>query len=217
MIKALLLDFDGVLAYTFPYHFKAWKTVLGQHDIQPDGYTVRMHEGAPAYKIAMAIAKHYKQELPEITAKSLAVQKGKIFRQISRAKVYPSIPDIIKKTRGKGFKLGLVTGTSLENLHAVIPSELLNEFDCIVREGDTRQGKPFPDPYLKASEKLNIRTQDCLVIENAPLGIESAKNAGTKCVALMTTLEYKDLQKADVILKDHQALLEKLDELVTEK
>jgi len=67
--------------------------------------------------------------------------------------------------------------------------------------GDSvKRGKPYPDPYIKAAKILGLRPNDCLVIENAPYGIRSAKAAGMFCVAVTTSLPKEYLKKADVIV-----------------
>ena len=74
------------------------------------------------------------------------------------------------------------------------------------------ESKPSPEPYLKAAEKLVIIPRECLVVENAPLGIESAKNAGMTCIAVASTLEKQYLEGADKIVDciiEINAILEK--------
>ena len=80
-----------------------------------------------------------------------------------------------------------------------VPDGFLEKFDALVTGEDTRHGKPSPEPYLKAVEKLNLRPEDCLAVENAPLGIESAKKAGLYCAAVCSTLDRSYLTAADEI------------------
>jgi len=214
LIKAILFDFDGVLADTVDSHLAAWKQVFAQEGVEPEELTLRLNEGAPAYKIAQALALRSGRELTEEEAKEIAAEKNQIFRKTNKASVFKKVYDIIDHARSRGLKVGLVTGTALENLFAVLPEKLLQQFDYIVKDGDTKRGKPFPDPYLVAAEKLGVEPKECLVIENAPLGIDSAKAAGAFCVALATTLSKEHLQKADVILKDHSELLKKFDDIL---
>ncbi|MBD3386841.1 HAD-IA family hydrolase [candidate division KSB1 bacterium] len=217
MIKAILFDFDGVLAHTFPYHFKAWQIVIHQYfHFDPDAHSIQINEGSPAYKIAQAIVATQSVDLDEAAARSLAEQKNLIFRKISRAGPYQEIPDILSQCRSLDLKLGLVTGTTLENIHRVLSGDILDQFQIVIEEGDTRRGKPFPDPYQTAAENLETDPANCLVVENAPLGIQAAKAAGCFCIALQTTLEKEHLNHADVILKDHRSLQKQI-KLIIEK
>ncbi len=212
MIKAVLFDFDGVLAHTFPCHLRAWTILFAKrYDLNPAGHIVRIHEGVHAFKIAQAIARNHGIELDDDTAKSCAQRKNDLFRKISNAEAYREVPDIVSICRQMHRKAGLVTGTTHKNIESVLGNELLRQFDVLVREGDTQRGKPNPDPYLAACERINLDPEECLVVENAPLGIQSAKRAGCLCVALQTTLGLEHLTKADVVLKDHQSLLAMLE------
>ncbi len=65
------------------------------------------------------------------------------------------------------------------------------------------KSKPAPEPYLKAVEMLGVPKEQCLVIENAPLGIRSAKSAGLRCIAIPTYLDRDSLKEADVIVDSH--------------
>ncbi len=215
MIRAILFDFDGVLAHTFPDHFKSWQIVIHQRfHFDPDAHTIQINEGSPAYKIAQAIVGTRGVNLDDAAARSLAEQKNLIFRKISRAGPYQEIPDILSQCRSLNLKSGLVTGTTFENINRVLSGEILDQFQIVIKEGDTRRGKPFPDPYETAAENLGIDPATCLVVENAPLGIQAAKAAGCFCIALQTTLETEHLNRADVILKDHRSLEKKLKSII---
>jgi beta-phosphoglucomutase len=62
-----------------------------------------------------------------------------------------------------------------------------------------KRGKPHPEPYIKCAKLLGLKPSECVVIENAPFGIESAKKAGMFCIALTTSLPKAYLRKADII------------------
>ena len=70
----------------------------------------------------------------------------------------------------------------------------------IITGEDCERGKPFPDPYLKALKFSNLKSKECLIVENAPLGLQSANNAKIKCVAVTNTLSNNLLQNSDFIV-----------------
>ena len=212
MIRAMLFDFDGVIANTFPYHFAAWKQVFNGY-VNP--LWIKRLEGAPAFRIAEEIARQRGRSITEQEAKALAVRKNTLFRQAPGPQLDAEIPDLVEHAASMGLVLGLVTGTILENIQHVVATELLSSFACKITETDTVRGKPFADPYLRAAEKLDLDPGSCLVIENAPLGIQSAKAAGSWCVALETTLDAEALTAADWILKNHTMLLDQLAQLLS--
>ncbi len=206
MFKAILFDFDGVLAATLPWHLLAWQKVMQQDDMTPDEMTIKLHEGAPAWQIAVALYQHAGIALAKEKAKELVIQKNRIFLKVQQARVYPEIFNIIEKAKSVLMPCGIVTGTTLENITAVLPAGWSEKFTVIIHDGDTERGKPFPDPYLAAINKLKITPAQCLIVENAPLGIRAAKAAEAFCVALQTTLTREQLQDADVIYVNHREL-----------
>ena len=92
-----------------------------------------------------------------------------------------------------------MTGTARHEVHQILPAEIFNLFEVVVCGTDVQNGKPHPEPYLKALKKLKIKAKDAIVIENAPFGIRSAKAAGINCLALETSLPKKFLKQADGI------------------
>ncbi|MFA4984764.1 MAG: HAD family phosphatase, partial [Candidatus Omnitrophota bacterium] len=97
--------------------------------------------------------------------------------------------------------------TPMRELSSIIPSGIRGLFDAIVSGDSVKKGKPHPEPYLEASRILGLRPQDCLVVENAPFGIESAKKAGMFCIAITTGLPREYLRQADITV-------ERLDDII---
>ena len=119
---------------------------------------------------------------------------------------------LVKKLKVKGYLLGLVTGGSSKRLSNSGIDSLLEKLDVKITGDMVAQGKPFPEPYLKEAEFLKVSPKSCLVIENAPLCIESAKKAGMACIAVSSTLEKKYLLHADCMVSNIvkiQEILEK--------
>jgi beta-phosphoglucomutase len=100
----------------------------------------------------------------------------------------------------------------MDELKEILPLRIYNLFDYAVTGDHVKRGKPHPDPYLKAAKGLGLRPRECIVVENAPLGIESAKRAGMFCVALTTSLPREYLKRADVVvdsLEDITGIIDK--------
>jgi beta-phosphoglucomutase len=214
LIRALIFDFDGVLAFTTPFHFAAWQTILRPHGIEPDELVMRLHEGSPAYRIVQAMARHAGVLLDDATAKEYMMEKNQVFRQISDSKPYAEIEQILDFCHRQGVVCGVATGTTMDNLRHVLGENLLNRFQTVVTDGDYLRGKPFPDPYILAAQKMNVPASACLVIENAPLGIQAAKSAQMLCIAITTTLDREHLQQADVIVASHTDLVKYLKKVI---
>ena len=213
VIRAIFFDFDGVFVESLPYHLAAWEEVLmSQCGFHVDPITVKLNEGRPVVEIARAIFEQAGQPFSEELLQQIIDLKNERFRATHRACVFPENLQIIDLLKKRGILVGLVTGTKRANLGVIISPEIMQLFDVIITDGDTLLGKPASDPYIAAAEKLGIPPAECLVVENAPLGIQSAKAAGMFCVALTTTLAEEHLQQADVTLHNHRRLYQELEQ-----
>ncbi|MBL8013999.1 MAG: HAD family phosphatase, partial [Candidatus Omnitrophica bacterium] len=105
----------------------------------------------------------------------------------------------LKNLNKQGFRLALVTGTARHEVLRMLPRNIFNLFEVVVCGCEVKNGKPHPEPYLKALRDLKMNAEDAVVIENAPFGIKSAKSAGLRCLALETSLPREFLKEADKV------------------
>lgn len=128
-----------------------------------------------------------------------------------RPKFFPCTRELLKGLVGKGTALGLVTGS--ENLEQMFERErdFLGLFHTVVTGQDTKEGKPAPEPYELAVQRQGLPTPCCCAVENAPLGIRSAKAAGLFCYAVRNTspLRADKLQQAgaDIVCNSNKELV----------
>jgi len=213
VIRAVLFDFDGVIGDTMSWHLAAWKEVLAAVGIELKPEMVLRNEGRPAGEIAKIIADTVGVPLSVQQAEEIARRKNERFRHIHRASAAPGALELVAELKRRGVKVALVTGTERANVTAVLPQQLIAMFDAIVAAGDAARGKPHPDPYLLAAQRVGVPPAQCLVVENAPAGIQAARAAGMTCVAVRTTLKDDDLLGADCIVSDLRALHAQLEAL----
>jgi HAD superfamily hydrolase (TIGR01509 family) len=107
--------------------------------------------------------------------------------------------ELLLELQRLNYRLALVTGTRLEVVNKVLQMGLEGVFEIIITGEMVSNGKPDPEPYLKAVNELNVDKESCLVVENAPAGITSAKSAGLTCFAVQTSLPEEYLKSADKI------------------
>lgn len=207
MIRALLFDFDGVIADSLEPHLAAWQQLLPAWGVTPESAVLRQHEGEPAWRIATEFFARAGRTLAPDQARQLADAKNQLFRSQLPPPVYPELPAILDWAEHAGVKKAVVTGTVRQNIEHVI-GPLMQRFEAIIGDGDYPRPKPHPDPYLAGARRLGVAPDECVVVENAPMGIRAARAAGIFCVALETTLEPSFLELADLILPGHAALLE---------
>ncbi len=206
--KAILFDFDGVIADTMEDNFLAWKKAFQNYGVKIKKEDYFILEGMKLVKLAETISEKY--GLRNVPPLSLVHLKNTNYKENYSFKFYPKIPELISELKNKNIKLSLVTASPREKLNLTLSKEFLENFNEVITGDDTANGKPEPDPYLMAMKKLEVKPSECLVVENAPLGITAAKKAGAYCIAIATTLDKKYLYEADKILGSHEELYEEI-------
>jgi beta-phosphoglucomutase len=202
-IKAVLFDFDGVIANTLTYHVQAWQQVFADYGVEILPQDFFLLEGQLAEEIGKQLAQQKELSLDAIILKEMVQRKRAIYNQITQATVYPASRKLIRYLKANSIKIALVTGAIRQNIEPVTGKEFLKNFDVIIGGKDVAHTKPHPEPYLTAAQKLNVPPNECLVIENAPLGIRAAKLAEMFCVAVKTTIKDESyLKEADLIVAD---------------
>jgi beta-phosphoglucomutase len=202
MIEGVLFDLDGVIVDTLHYHYLAWNHMFKKFGGSVSEHTVLLHEGRNSREILPILMKESRVSIPENQWEKFIETKRDYYRSIVQVKQYPGAFAVIDKLKGRGYKIALVTACALENMRHSINSEQQKHFDFILTGEGVPRAKPFPDPYLTAAGSMKVKPEKCLVVENAPLGIEAAKNAGMYCVAIETTLGREYLSSADCILQN---------------
>lgn len=195
-IKGILFDLDGVLADTLHYHWLAWQKIFRERGGEVSKLTVLLHEGRTSRELLPILMEEAGIYIPEEERDNIIEEKRRYYRSIAQIKFYPGAIDTIKELKKLGIKSALVTGSAKKNMEKALTKENQGLFDMIITGDDITKGKPSPMPYDIAREKLGLKREECLVVENSPLGIQSAKRAGIRCVAVTTTLSKKQLLEA---------------------
>ena len=203
LISAVIFDMDGVLIDSEPLQLKSFNKVLERY-----GKHVTMNDFKGSYmgkrdtQICGNMIADY--NLP-ISERDFVKEKRKGYANILNV-------SIVKPTEGtascltllkkNGLKLAIASSSSLEEIKAVAGKfGIADYFSTLVSAHDVTNGKPSPDVYLKAAEKLNIKPEMCAAIEDTPTGIKSAKSAGMVCIAITTTHKEVELKEADKIVR----------------
>lgn len=213
--KAVIFDFDGVLADTMKDNFKSWENTLAKYKkslIEIEYYPL---EGLPLLEIAKKFCQDKK--IDQKFAERMVHEKEKNYLANYKIKFFKGVEDLVDKLFRKKAKLAIVSAGSEKRLRKTVPWGFLKKFDVVIYGDNLRRGKPFPDGYRQANKLLSVKPNETVVVENSPLGIEAAKAAGCYCVAITSTLDRRFLQKADKIINSFADLdqLEQIKSLIS--
>ena len=184
-------------------HFDAWGKASFDYGIKLEAEYYYPLEGTNVYEIARKIFNSNNMHGDE---KGLVAKKEKYFLEKNAFSLYKGVEYLIDKLSSNNIKLGIVTAGLQERIFSSVPKQFLDMFDVIICGDGTAKGKPFPDPYLKGMKKLKLEPKDCIVVENSPIGVESAKAAGAYCVAICSTLGEEYFTKADVTFNSFEGM-----------
>lgn len=211
-LKGALIDMDGVLFDSMPYHVETWLTVLHARGINYTPKDVYLNEGRTGKGSIELIFQESLHRAPsDEEIKTLYSEKAKLFDAKPEAPVMPGAAEVLELLHQDGLTEILVTGSGQKMLLKRIDKNFPGYFsdEHMVTAFDVRYGKPHPEPYLKGLEKGCFKANEVFVIDNAPLGVEAAKAAGIFTIAVNTgPLEdfYLHQAGADIILPSMEAL-----------
>ena len=204
--RAVLFDLDGVLINSIEAHIHAWQQVFSDFGLNLKPLEIKLREGEKAEVSLDFYRRKYGLKLTIKQKRALIARKRALYSQQAPAHLISEASKLIIKLKRKGFKIALVTGSAADNLKELMAKEEYDAFDILVTSSDYTRPKPHPQCYLMALEKLKLAAADCIAVENAPFGIQSAKSAGLKVIALTSTLTKEYLSEADWIVDDYSQM-----------
>lgn len=187
--KAVLFDMDGVLFDSMPNHASSWATVCTEFGLHMTPEEAYMHEGRTGASTINILTRRYwnRDATPEEVSR-IYDEKCRLFNAGPEAGKMPGADEVLARVKTLGLQIFVVTGSGqlslLERLESGYPGYFAPE--RIVSSKDVKHGKPSPEPYLMGLEKAGVAPWEAIVIENAPLGVQSAVAAGIFTIAVNT-------------------------------
>ncbi|MBN2097862.1 MAG: beta-phosphoglucomutase family hydrolase [Candidatus Omnitrophica bacterium] len=199
--QGAIFDLDGVIVNTVPLHFKAWKKMFGEYgrEFTFEDYKNKV-DGIPRTNGARAVL----TDLSDAELERADAKKQDYFLQFlaqEGIEVYQSSLDLVKELRKKKIKTAVIS--SSKNCLPILKKAKIDYlFEVIITGADVKIGKPAPDIFLLASKKLALSPQDCIVFEDALLGVEAAKRGHFICIGVDRYQHPQRLAKADLVISD---------------
>ncbi len=202
---------DGVLLASMEQHLEAWQFAFRKYDVMVDPEDFFHLEGRGVKSVVEDLTAKY--GIDPSLAPLLMESKIRYYDQIYKPEFYDGLFPLLEYVTAQKIKLAIVTGGGRDRVQRLVDEYFDSVFAIIITSDDVKNTKPYPEPYLKAASGLGVAPGSCIVVENAPLGIRSAKRAGMRVIAIQTTLGKEFLQEADYFTRtmyEVKTVLEKL-------
>jgi beta-phosphoglucomutase len=187
---AVIFDIDGTLVDNMHLHAEAFAVFAERHGLPPLTADDRARlDGRRNSEIFPIL---FNRDVPREEWLAYEHEKEGLYRELSRGRLSPmrGLHELIERLREARIPIALATSAPKPNVaHTLAELELAAEFPVIVRGDEVGRGKPAPDVFIEAARRLGIAAKDCLVFEDAPMGIEAAHAAGMRVVALTTSFQ----------------------------
>jgi beta-phosphoglucomutase family hydrolase len=199
--RAFLFDMDGTIVDNMGYHTDSWVEFFKRRDrtIDRDAFFLAT-AGRHGREI---IRDEFGAHLTEDEVVALNSEKEVVYRELygPHRKTVDGFDALIAAAKLDGVKLAVATAAQTSNVTFTLDGlDLRKHFDAVVTAADVPRGKPHPDVFLEAARRVGALPEDCIVFEDAPLGVEAARRAGMRCVVITTTLPAASFAEFDNVI-----------------
>ncbi len=186
-IEAVIFDLDGVIVTTDDYHYEAWKKIADQENIYFDREINERLRGVSRMESLDIILEKSSKIYNEEEKIELATRKNDYYKNLlenlTKEDILPGILETLNFLDNKKIKTAI--GSSSKNTMFILNKiGLTNRFDAIVDGTMIKNSKPDPEVFLQAAEKVGIKVEKCLVVEDADAGVEAGKRAGMRVLGV---------------------------------
>ena len=219
MLKGIIFDMDGTITLTEQLHFKSFDAVFKKHGVSDFTFEEEQikYAGSGSKNIFTKVFEERGVTISPEELEECVGEKRQLYKKIIQESEIPAVhgvKEFVEKMDRLGLKRIIATGNSdLDAVRFVLEKVgLLKYFPDILSIKDVPRGKPFPDVFVEAVKRLGVRRDECVVLEDAINGVEAAKSAGIRCIALSTTTPPEDLLKAgaDMVVKDYNGITDEM-------
>lgn len=206
-LEAVVFDVDGTLLRSIEQHAEAYRRTLEPRGVAIDPREVFLLEGARSESILREFLLRAGLKVEGEELREIARVKQAAYEALGMPGPYPGAFETVREVHRRGFRCALVTGTRRRNIDLLM-GEVAHLFEVVRTQEDYTRDKPDPEPYLSAARGLGLPPERCLVLENAPRGVESARRAGMQVVAITNTLPAETIEEhAHAVVRTYDEFL----------
>lgn len=204
--RAVLWDVDGTLIDSSEYHFRSWRDTLARESFELGReqflqfFGRRNDEILPAYLGA---------DIATVEIQRIADAKEELYRQLlhqSGGQALPGVLHWLRRLHEHGWRQAVASSAPPANLESILSElDIAGYFDAVISAADVSRGKPDPQVFLLAAERLGVPPGRCVVVEDAPAGVEGARRAGMRVIGVLSSQATLD---ADIVVPTLEDLAE---------
>ena len=187
-MAGFIFDMDGTMVDNMMVHHRAWQIKLAELGLPMDLEEVRQTIHGKNEEI---LARLFGDRFSNEDVKRIAWEKENAYRRvfISELKLIDGLGDFLQKIQNKGIPMGVGTAAPQENVNFVLDNiyGLRNHFSTVVHAGMVTKGKPDPQVFELVARGLDVPLKDCLIFEDSPIGVETARRAGCQVVVVTSS------------------------------
>ena len=212
-LKAIIFDFNGVIVDDEPLHLELFRKVLLEEGISlsDEDYHEKYlgYDDRGCFTAALCDHARTPDAADDAFNQAMIARKAEYYRQAIQERMlllFPGVVELVRRSAAQ-YPLAIASGALRSEIEFVLQrGEIRDCFQVIVAAEDVSECKPDPEGYLKALEWLNalrneeVQAHECLVIEDSIAGIEAAKAAGMRCVAVTNSYRPHELTAADMVV-----------------
>jgi HAD superfamily hydrolase (TIGR01509 family) len=199
-VQAVIFDMDGVIVDSEPYSLQALLDILRQYGVEPTADELRRSYGK---RVRDDFVDYFTRH--GVTADvniAIAHKQARYFHLAAgHLQPFPGVMSLLERLCDQGYHLALASsGDRVKVAFGMQALALDGIFEAVVTGDDVSRSKPDPEIYLRAAQRLGVPPAACIAIEDAPAGVEAAKRAGMRCIAVTNSVVREQLAKADLIV-----------------
>ncbi len=210
--RAVVFDLDGTLVDNMSLHAAAFERFAEAHDLPP--LTMDLRRRIDGKRNSEIFPMLFEREMAMSEVLAFEDQKEGAYRQLSRGKLVPvrGALTLLASLQARGIGVAVATSAPLRNVQHTFAETGLDAHVTIIARGDeVARGKPHPDVFALAAERLRVPADECLAFEDAPIGVAAAIGAGMVCVGIATTFSleqfHSHIPAPHAVVPDYEAFL----------